>query len=144
MAGSSSDGDHLASTLRSVWGSGLPVGERRRLCRVAVAASAGGVAAGQFDITSAEQKQEEQQKGKDKSVEGYIQGIFELCLSAVGSSARLAYRPGISEAKTILRNFDVQNEEQRTRGAKFASRSSKLSSLRNSATHDGMGLALVQ
>ena len=132
MAGSSSDGsssqgDPLASTLRSVWGSGLPVGERRRLCRVAVAASAGGVAAGQFDITSAEQKQEEQQKGK-----------------AVGSSARLAYRPGISEAKTILRNFDVQNEEQRTRGAKLASRISKLSNLRNSATHDGMGLALVQ
>ena len=73
--------------------------------------------------------------------EGTIQDIYEEALSVVGRAAGLSTRPNISRAKEILRNLPG---DPGGAGAQFASKFSRLSSLRNTAVHESTGRTLLR
>ena len=66
---------------------------------------------------------------------------LEVILGEVGRIMSLKKRPTISEAKHILRNHRQGDPQQ---GVHLATKLGRISRLRNTSTHDGMGEALVR
>ena len=121
--------DRVAATLRGIWASGLPTGERRRLCRSAVAAA---VCSSTSPTTSA--------PGLDIPA-GDVQEVYEQCLSTVGRAAGMQTRPNITRAKEFLRDHPTATEGS---GRAFASKLSRLSCIRNTAVHEASGKTLLR
>ena len=127
MASPSARNDELAATLQGIWSSGLPLAERRRLCRAATISRAGGANPAAQAVQA--------QGGRSHDYDA----LFEEILAEIGIECNLGYRPGISEAKAILRG---RRAGPSGAGHLLASRLGRLSRLRNSATHDATSQAL--
>ena len=124
----------MAATLRGVWQSGLPRGERQRLCRLAVSVAVTGTS------SEAPHFVEPPTPEHLKPEPGAIEGLYEEALALIGIRAGLATRPDIIQAKTYLRERAGLSEAV---GHNLAAKLSKISKHRNVATHLATGRALL-
>ena len=122
-AGESCAEGRLSSTLREVWHCGLPLAERRMLCRIAVSSAMLARAPAQSPHA------------------GPVYDMYEQMLGAVGRAAGLQARPGISQAKRILVEQLFPNNLV---GKRLASRLGKYSKARNTNVHEASGITLLR